>query len=211
MEELVEFPVLVDDELLTLVVNKETASRPSGDNNFLAQLVQDVKNKEPSTLQPDENCDTNNLKDSDDLGKNFSWPDSAVFLLIDLYREKEEEFLLGFKRHNTLWAEIATMMKQTNHKYNLSGLQCSNKWSGLKRTYKNISDQNKRSGNCRNSWAFFSVMDSIFGKKACTKPLSEASSDGPEPPVPTASTSNAMSSGSLSPACEVQSKYTYDL
>ncbi|KMQ90971.1 hypothetical protein RF55_9214, partial [Lasius niger] len=47
-------------------------------------------------------------------------------------------------------------------------------------------------------------MDSIFGKKAYTKPLSKASSDGPTPPVPTASTSKAMSSVLLSPACEVQ-------
>lgn len=95
---------------------------------------------------------------SDELQKGFSWPDSAVYLLIDLYREKEEEFISGFKRHNIFWTEIATAMKQTNPKYNLSGLQCSNKWAGLKRTYKNISDQNKRSGNCRNSWVFFSVI-----------------------------------------------------
>lgn len=81
-----------------------------------------------------------------------------MFLLIDLYREKEEEFVLSFKRNNILWAEIAITMKQTNEKYNVSGLQCKNKWAGLKRTYNNICDQNKRSGNCRNSWAFFSVI-----------------------------------------------------
>lgn len=91
-------------------------------------------------------------------GKGFSWPDSAVLLLLELYREREEEFLSGFKRHNILWTEIATTMKENNQKYNLTALQCSNKLAGLKRTYKNICDQNKRSGNCRNSWAFFSVI-----------------------------------------------------
>lgn len=50
-------------------------------------------------------------------------------------------------------------------------------------------------------------MDSIFGNKACIKPLSEASSDGPEPPVPTASTLKATSSNSLSLANEFQSKF----
>lgn len=59
-------------------------------------------------------------------------------------------------------------------------------------------------------------MDSIFGKKVCTKPLSEASSDGPTlpiptAPIPTASTSNAISNASLSPAHEAKSKYTYNL
>ncbi|KYN03297.1 PREDICTED: uncharacterized protein LOC108773538 [Cyphomyrmex costatus] len=82
-------------------------------------------------------------------------------------------------------------MKETNNNYNLTGQQCSNKLSGLKRTYRSICDQNKRSGNCRSSWAFFSVMDSIFGNKACTKPLSEASSDGPT--ESTQSTTNAIS------------------
>jgi len=52
-------------------------------------------------------------------------------------------------------------------------------------------------------------MDSIFGNKACIKPLSEASSDGPEPPVPTASTLKATSSNSLSLANEFQSKFDY--
>jgi len=94
----------------------------------------------------------------DELGKSFSWPENAVLLLLELYREREEEFLLGFKRHNVLWKEIAVAMKETNEKYNLTGQQCSNKLAGLKRTYKNINDQNKRSGNCQSSWPFLSVI-----------------------------------------------------
>lgn len=53
-------------------------------------------------------------------------------------------------------------------------------------------------------------MDSIFGKKTSTKPLSEATSDGPEPPVSTTILKDT-SSASLSPKCEIQSKYTYHL
>lgn len=45
-------------------------------------------------------------------------------------------------------------------------------------------------------------MDSIFGKKASTKPPVEACSDGPLPPTP--STSNIYTSTSTP---EVQSKY----
>lgn len=62
-------------------------------------------------------------------------------------------------------------------------------------------------------------MESIFGKKASTKPLSEASSGGPEPPLSTTSTSEATSSSSLSPvasaspspACEIKSNYIFIL
>lgn len=85
------------------------------------------------------------------------WPDAAVSLLIELYREKEHEFNNGMKRHNVIWADIAAQMRQTNEKYTVSGLQCSTKFSGLKRTYKNILEQNKKSGNSHNSWAFYSV------------------------------------------------------
>jgi len=72
--------------------------------------------------------------------------------------------------------EITDEMKKAN--YNVTAAQCQNKMSGLKRTYKNISDSNKKSGNHASSWAFYSVMESIFGKKAWLKPASIASSGG---------------------------------
>ncbi|KYN30238.1 hypothetical protein ALC57_00306 [Trachymyrmex cornetzi] len=83
-------------------------------------------------------------------------PDS--YLLTKLGPEREEEFSFSFERHKVLWKEIAKKMKETNNNYNLTGQQCSNKLSGLKHTYRSICDQNKRSGNCRSSWAFFSVI-----------------------------------------------------
>jgi len=91
-----------------------------------------------------------------DKTKVFVWPDKAVFLLLELYREREEDFSSG-KRSNKIWAEIAASMKEMNSSYDITGQQCASKMSGLKRTYKNIVDQNKKSGNHRNSWAFFSV------------------------------------------------------
>ncbi|XP_011639392.1 uncharacterized protein LOC105428662 [Pogonomyrmex barbatus] len=75
------------------------------------------------------------------------------------------------------------MKENFNGKYAVTELQCSVKMSGLKRTFKNISDQNKKSGNCRNTWAFYLVMDSIFGKKAFVMPPAIASSEGPVKPT----------------------------
>lgn len=73
-----------------------------------------------------------------------------------MYREKEEEFSNSFKRNNKMWAEIAAEMNKVNPTYKITAQQCTSKMSGL-RTYKNIVDMNKKSGNNRNSWAFFSV------------------------------------------------------
>ncbi|KYQ50809.1 hypothetical protein ALC60_10101, partial [Trachymyrmex zeteki] len=87
----------------------------------------------------------------------FIWPDKAVLLLIEMYREKEVEFSSGFKCSNKIWVEIAAEMNETNPIYDITAQQCSSKMSGLKRTYKNIVDLNKKSGNNKNSWAFFFV------------------------------------------------------
>ncbi|XP_011866064.1 PREDICTED: zinc finger protein with KRAB and SCAN domains 2-like [Vollenhovia emeryi] len=99
------------------------------------------------------------------------------------------------KRHNAIWGEIATQMKEADKKYIVTGLQCSTKFAGLKRTYKNIYEQNKKSGNSHSSWAFYSVMDSLIGEKAYIKPPAEASSEGPAPPK----AEEPFTSGSSSP------------
>ncbi|XP_071652379.1 uncharacterized protein [Temnothorax longispinosus] len=78
-------------------------------------------------------------------------------------------------------------MKEVDKKYEVTGLQCSTKFAGLRRTYKNIYEQNKKSGNSHSSWAFYStfysVINSLIGKKAYIKPPAEASSEGPAPPI----------------------------
>ncbi|KYN00247.1 hypothetical protein ALC62_08993 [Cyphomyrmex costatus] len=150
MGDLMEFPMLLNDEVITLFVNKETVEKATRDQNFLQQLINKTLNKNaetellantPTTTLtdlPNENID-NNLKDTD-TAKNFMWPDNAVYLLLELYQEKEEMFNSSFKKHNILWKEIATSMRETNNSYNVTGQQCSNKLSRLKRTYRNIID-----------------------------------------------------------------------
>lgn len=79
-----------------------------------------------------------------------------------MYREKEEEFSNSFKRNNKIWAEIAAEMNKVNPTYKITVQQCTSKMFGLKRTYKNIVDMNKKSGNNRNSWAFFRYVLHIY-------------------------------------------------
>nr|CAI5865811.1 unnamed protein product [Callosobruchus analis] len=84
------------------------------------------------------------------------------------------------KRHNKIWQEMADELQNKNKNYNYTASQCANKISGLKRIYKTIKDQNRKSGNYRVSWLYYSVMESIFGDKAYVAPPSLASSEGPE-------------------------------
>ncbi|XP_018360976.1 PREDICTED: uncharacterized protein LOC108759826 [Trachymyrmex cornetzi] len=84
-------------------------------------------------------------------------------------------------------------MKEANSLYEVTGQQCASKMSGLKRTYKNIADLNKKSGNHTSSWAFFSVMDSIFGDKASINPPAIATSDPVNPFKELSPTSSTIS------------------
>jgi len=116
-------------------------------------------------------------------------------LFLELYREKEHEFTTGLKRHNKLWTEIASELH--NSSYNVSAVQVQNKMSSLKRTYKKIKDSNAKSGNYNSSWAYYSVMDSLFGDKGWVSPPAIASSDGPVAPSELASSSSSLSQSSI--------------
>lgn len=125
--------------------------------------------------------------------ETFTWPERAILLFLELlYRERENEFSSGLKRHNKLWNEIAIELQKLNYK--VSGIQVQNKMSSLKRTYKKIKDSNAKSGNFNSSWAYYSVMDSLFGDKSWVSPPAIASSDGPTDPSTLASSSSTSSS-----------------
>ncbi|XP_028048045.1 uncharacterized protein LOC105834690 [Monomorium pharaonis] len=156
-------------------------------NNELQDDKKLQANKELQTeknLQADEELQSKNAIDVSQVNEgkkeSFIWPDEAVLLFLEIYRNKESEFASGLKRHNKIWTEIASEMKEA--KYNITAAQCHNKMSGLKRTYKNISNSNKKSGNHASSWAFYSVMNSMFGQKTWIEPVAIASSDGPQSP-----------------------------
>lgn len=157
---------------------------------------QDSNNLETISL---ENDDEENHKD--DEKETFIWPEKAIMLFLELYREREHEFTTGLKRHNKLWSEIASELKNSN--YNVSAVQVQNKMSSLKRTYKKIKDFNAKSGNHNSSWAYYSVMDSLYGDKSWISPPAVASSDGPI-------ASSALASSSSSSKCSFSSQFSMD-
>ncbi|KAL6264192.1 hypothetical protein P5V15_004273 [Pogonomyrmex californicus] len=197
-ETLLEFPVFIEEtqSIITLFLTQEIINKVQTDQKLLQSLVnREISKQNNSTdfsssleiSQPSSALSENVDSEENDCSTNtkgFVWSDAAVYLLLELYREKESDFNSGSKRNATIWAELAEKMRENfNGKYAVTGLQCSVKMSGLKRTFKNISDQNKKSGNCRNTWIFYSMMDSIFGKKAFVMPPAIASSEGPVKPT----------------------------
>ncbi|XP_076278278.1 uncharacterized protein LOC143208084 [Lasioglossum baleicum] len=188
----VEFPVILEEtnEIVTLLLDEQSAARATQDQKFLRNLVAEHK----KNVAGQDNIPDFTAVSEKSNSKGFTWPDVAVLLLIDIYREKENEFKNGIQRHNQIWKQIATELQEAN--YPVSGLQCSTKLAGLRRTYKNIYNQNKKSGNTHSSWAFYSAMDSLMGEKLYMEPPAEASSEGPAPSVASTSSSSSPMVGS---------------
>ncbi|XP_011644676.1 uncharacterized protein LOC105431888 [Pogonomyrmex barbatus] len=183
-ETLLEFPVFIEEtqSVITLFLTQEIINKVQTEiskQNNSTDFSSSLEISQPSSALS-ENVDSEE-NDCSTNTKGFVWPDTAVYLLLELYGEKESDFNSGFKRNATSWAELAEKMREnSNGKYAVIGLQSSVKMSGLKRTFKNISDQNKKSGNCQNTLLFG---DSIFGKKAFVMPPVIASSEGPVKPT----------------------------
>lgn len=88
----------------------------------------------------------------------FIWPSQLVFLLLERYEERKEEFTSGKKRHQKIWDSIAADIQKVNPKYTMTGQQCQSKLNGLKKTYKKILDHNSVSGNDRKTWPYLDVI-----------------------------------------------------
>ncbi|EZA50548.1 hypothetical protein DMN91_004308 [Ooceraea biroi] len=186
-----------DQEILQNLVTKEMEKRSTATIQHLVNSNdQDLKSSETVvSLESDakENKDVsleNDAKKNKDEKETFTWPEKAVMLCLELYREREHEFTAGLKRHNKLWAEIVSELR--NYNYNVSAVQVQNKLSSLKRTYKKSKDSNAKSGNHNSCWAYYSIMNSLFGEKSWVSPVAVASSDGPIAPSALASSSSSI-------------------
>lgn len=83
----------------------------------------------------------------------FKWPHEAILLLIEEYNLRQEDFTSGKMSQKKIWSLIADKIKK--HGYNVTGLQCFSKFSGLKRTYNGIKENNRRPRS--GVWPYFSV------------------------------------------------------
>ncbi|KYN18594.1 hypothetical protein ALC57_09073 [Trachymyrmex cornetzi] len=110
---------ITDQKLLQSLVNKEI-NKQNNCTSFASSSETSQSVSSEKFDSEENNCST----------KGFIWPDAAVYLLLELYREKESDFSSGSKRNTTVWTELAEKMKEnSNGKYVVTGLQCSVKMS----------------------------------------------------------------------------------
>ncbi|XP_018392750.1 PREDICTED: uncharacterized protein LOC108771848 [Cyphomyrmex costatus] len=132
-EQLCEFPVYIEEknEIITLFLSKKAIERATQDEAFLTELIaKETKQQQINevSVAPVEHTDENAVdKNNADKSKVFVWPDKAVLLLLEMYREREEDFSTGLKRSNKIWTEIAAEMKEANSLYKVTGPQSKKK------------------------------------------------------------------------------------
>lgn len=63
----------------------------------------------------------------------------------------------------TIWKKIAQNFNERGH--NITEEQCCVKWKNLKRKYKNIQDFNNQTGNQREVWEYFDMIDEFLNTK----------------------------------------------
>ncbi|GLV40089.1 hypothetical protein CBL_03763 [Carabus blaptoides fortunei] len=93
------------------------------------------------------------------------WNTNETLALIESYRCHKNEFTQSRKR-KMVWVKISTF---------LLGLQvmklpkaCEVKWKKLVRTYKNVKDNNNKTGRGVSRFTFYDQMDEILGDKPST-------------------------------------------
>ncbi|XP_011067854.1 PREDICTED: trihelix transcription factor GT-2-like isoform X1 [Acromyrmex echinatior] len=144
-----------NDEIYTILLTEEEAKCLGADNS-----ISEINHAE--SLHSDH---------SDNVGV-FKWPHKAILLLIEEYNLRQEDFINGKMSHKKIWSLIADKIKK--HGYNVTGLQCLSKFTGLKRTYNGIKESNKKPRST--VWPYFSNMDELLHSKSCTSPLITVSS-----------------------------------
>ncbi|XP_077258580.1 uncharacterized protein LOC143895385 isoform X1 [Temnothorax americanus] len=140
---------------------------------------------------PDDSISGLDTVSNEEVSENFIWSHEAILLLLEEYRQQEQDMYLGKVRHKKIWEQIAQIL--TKKGYMVSGRQCCTRVNTMKRTYKSVKDFNKKSGNGRREWKYLDLMESLLEDKPYMEPLSTLSSTGAE----TIKTENPNSSHNL--------------
>ncbi|XP_020298705.1 uncharacterized protein LOC109862949 isoform X2 [Pseudomyrmex gracilis] len=83
------------------------------------------------------------------------WTRSETMLLINLYKEHIAKFNSPKSSSKQCWNIVSKEMKDAG--YNIPPIKCATKFQCLKRTYKSVTDHNKKSGNSRKHWEYYKI------------------------------------------------------
>ena len=74
---------------------------------------------------------------------------------------------MNSRNHDILWEEIVSKMNEKD--INATKLQVINKWKNMKKKYKDVKDNNLKTGSNPISWKHLGAFDEIFGHKESTR------------------------------------------
>ncbi|XP_077273535.1 uncharacterized protein LOC143903619 isoform X3 [Temnothorax americanus] len=154
-------------ETFTLLLTSQEFKRAqNGEMHFFASVT---TNEE----------DARTMEDKELMEGGFTrWNHEAILLLLEAYRQRERAMYSGKITHKKAWEEIAEVLN--NEGYIVTAKQCTTRVNTMKRTYKNVKDNNNKSGNNKRTWKYYDVMENLLGKKPYMTPMSTISSTGAE-------------------------------
>lgn len=94
---------------------------------------------------------------------NKQWTVKDTKLLLELYKERKEKFRDPKIKKRNLWTEIINKMDKNGYKHLTEGV-LDRKLRNLKKTYRTIKDNNRKSstGRGRITWEYFHIFEEIF-------------------------------------------------
>jgi len=107
---------------------------------------------------------TTSPDDIEPQGSAAVWNKEKTLLLLDLCTQYKDDLQDPSKKKKNVWIKIANAM--TSKGSTVTWIACEKKMRNLKQTYKNITDNNSKTGRGRTNWEFFDVMDKLFAKDA---------------------------------------------
>lgn len=101
--------------------------------------------------------------DSTTEESNRQWTVKATKLLLELYKERKENFRDPKTKKRNLWTEIVNEMDKNGYK-NLTEDILDRKLRNLKKTFRTIKDNNRKSstGRGRITWEYYDIFEEIF-------------------------------------------------
>ncbi|XP_062515069.1 uncharacterized protein LOC134190626 [Corticium candelabrum] len=86
----------------------------------------------------------------------YQWGRADTLLLLNLYREYTDEFEDSKTKKIRVWEKVASALQRQG--YNVSALQCSNRWKTLKALGRRTSDHNKKTGLLEHSYYMLDIL-----------------------------------------------------
>lgn len=107
----------------------------------------------------------------------YKWTYNVTLLFLDLYKEYRKKVgTLEIRNLKKMYEEIAKELRNKT-KQNITASNCENRWKHLERTYKKITDNNKKTGRGRKDFEYADIMQEILGKKRSINPVILLASD----------------------------------